>query len=92
MDTIARPNEECRGVVQTLLFVKKMHEDMLTKPLSRAHARAGILGDPGVEMSNTRTNLPERPDEPMTLGLGRGIIEDASNPTSGHGKPLHLNV
>jgi hypothetical protein len=65
---------------------------MLTKTLSWAHARAGILEDPGVEMSDPRTNLPESPDVPMTLGLGRGINEDASDPASGHGKPLHLNV
>jgi hypothetical protein len=65
---------------------------MLTKPLDRAYARVGISEDPGAEMSNPRTNPPECPDEPMTLGLGRGIDEDASDPASGCGKPLHLNI
>jgi hypothetical protein len=60
---------------------------MLTKPLDWTHVRAGISEDPGAEMSNPRTNLPKHPDEPVTLGLGRGIDENASDPTSGHGKP-----
>jgi hypothetical protein len=42
----------------------------------------GILEDPGAEMSDPRMNPPERPDEPMTLGLGKGIDEDASDPAS----------
>jgi hypothetical protein len=65
---------------------------MLTKPLDRAHARVRISEDLGAEMSDPRMNLPERPDEPMTLGLGRGIDEDASDPASGRGKLQHLNV
>jgi hypothetical protein len=65
---------------------------MLTKPLDLAHVRAGISEDPGAEMFDQRTNTFERPNEPMTLGLGRGIDEDASNPASGRGKPLHLNI
>jgi hypothetical protein len=61
-------------------------------PLDRALAPVGISEDLGAEMSNPRMNPPERPDEPMTLGVGRGIDGDASDPASGHGKPLHLNV
>jgi hypothetical protein len=65
---------------------------MLIKPLKRTHTRAGISEDTGVEMSDPRTNSPERPDEPTTLGIGRGIDESTSNPASGRGKLLHLNV
>jgi hypothetical protein len=65
---------------------------MLTKPLDWAHARAGISEDPGAEMSDPRTNSPERPDEPTTLGIGRGINENASDLASGRGKLLYLNV
>jgi hypothetical protein len=71
---------------------KRCARDMLTKPLDQAHAQAGISEDLGVEMSDPQTNPPKRPDEPMTLGLGRGIDESASDPASGHGKLLHLNV
>jgi hypothetical protein len=65
---------------------------MLTKPLDWAHARAEISEDPGAEMSDPWTNPPERPNDPMTLGLGRGIDKDASDPASRCGKPLHLNI
>jgi hypothetical protein len=65
---------------------------MLTRPLNQDHVQAGISEDPGAEMSDPRTNSPERPDEPTTLVIGKGIDEDASNPTSGREKPLHLDV
>jgi hypothetical protein len=62
---------------------------MLTKPIDRAHAWVRISEDLGAEMSDPWTNPPI---EPMTLGLGRGIDGGTFDPTSGHGKPLHLNV
>jgi hypothetical protein len=65
---------------------------MLTKLLNQAHAQVGISEDPGAEMFNTRMNSPKCPDEPMTLGIGRGIDERAPNLASRHGKLLHLNV
>jgi hypothetical protein len=71
---------------------KRCVRDMLTKPLNRAHAQAGISEDPRVEMSDPRMNSPERPDEPMTLGIGRGIDKNAFDPASGHEKLLHLNL
>jgi hypothetical protein len=101
---------------------------MLTKPLNRTHALAGISEDPRAEMSDPWTNspehldgptfldidrriwpllgardlgakmsgpwanYPEHPGEPMILGDGRGLDKNTSNPTSWHGKLLHLNV
>jgi hypothetical protein len=41
-------------------------------------------------MSDPRTNSPERPDEPTTLSIGRGIDKSAFDPASGRGRLLHL--
>jgi hypothetical protein len=50
---------------------------------------AWVLGE---KMSDPWANCPEHPGEPMILGDGKGLDKNASDPTSGHEKLLHLNV
>jgi hypothetical protein len=66
---------------------KRCMRDMLTKPLDRVHARAGISEDLGAGLSDPRTNPLEHHVRPMTLSLGRGINEGVYDPASGRGKP-----